>query len=78
MSQSLDAALLAAHSARDTHQLVSLYVAAADSAQHDTARKFYLTHAYVFALETDHPKTGAIRDQLVVLGSEPARQSSLT
>lgn len=51
----LDRALLAAHAADDKPALIRLYTAAADAAeqrQEGQAAAFYLTHAFVFALET--------------------------
>lgn len=56
----LDDALALAHAQDDREALVILYTKAADAAEihHDTmAARFYLTHAYVFALDvgsTDH------------------------
>jgi hypothetical protein len=56
----LDAALLAAHAGGDKPALVTLYTAAADQAGGEAAACFYLTQAYVFALEIDHPNTRAL------------------
>ncbi|MCW9042338.1 MAG: hypothetical protein OQK05_03250 [Pseudopelagicola sp.] len=50
----LDSRLLAAHATGDTLSLVTLYREAAEHAQEDEARGFYLTHAYVYALEAGH------------------------
>jgi hypothetical protein len=66
----LDADLLAAHAAADTPALVALYEAAADQADTDEARGFYLTHAYVFALEIAHPNATRLHDSLKRLGRE--------
>ncbi len=52
----LDTRLLDAHAADDRRELVALYAEAADSANDLDAACFYLTHAYVFALETGHPR----------------------
>jgi hypothetical protein len=60
----LDAKLLEAHALDDKAALVELYTLAADSASDDQARRFYLTHAYVFALETDHPDVTILRNRL--------------
>jgi hypothetical protein len=60
----LDARLLAAHAKGDTVALVGLYTLAADSASDDQAKRFYLTHAYVFALETNHPDVAILRNRL--------------
>ena len=48
----LDAALIAAHEADDWPLLVRLYTQAADGADDVDAECFYLTQAYVFALQT--------------------------
>ncbi|WP_121025146.1 hypothetical protein [Litoreibacter meonggei] len=48
---SLDADLLAAHAAGDVEALIALYTQASQEAVQEVARGFYLTHAYVFALE---------------------------
>lgn len=47
----LNLALLAAHKADDKPALVRLYTQAADMAADVDAACFFLTHAYVFALE---------------------------
>ncbi|MFL4471404.1 hypothetical protein ACERZ8_16535 [Tateyamaria armeniaca] len=66
----LDARLLAAHAAGDRAVLVTLYQWAADAAETDTARGFYLTHAHVFAMEIDHPDTACLRAALIDMGRE--------
>ena len=66
----LDAALLAAHEARDGAALVRLYQEAAAAARTEGAAAFYLTHAHVFALETGHPDAEALRRALVERGCE--------
>ncbi|MDC0343426.1 MAG: hypothetical protein WAO69_04925 [Aestuariivita sp.] len=68
----LDAQLLAAHEANDARALIRLYQLAADSAASIDAACFYLTHAYVFALEANHPDVEHIRARLVAEGREPA------
>ena len=67
----LDAQLLAAHDAGDSAALITLYQRAADQAATIDAACFYLTHAYVFALEAHHPDVHAIRTRLVAEGREP-------
>ena len=52
--EELDAALLAAHHADDKTALVSLYTEAANRAGTVDTACFFLTNAYVFALETGH------------------------
>lgn len=66
----LDARLLAAHSADDRDALVTLYIEAAEAASDDDARYFYLTHAYVFALDTGHKAAADLRAQLADAGRE--------
>jgi hypothetical protein len=63
----LDAALVIAHAAGEGRALVGLYAAAADS--HEAAGDidaacFFLTQAYVFALETDHPAAAGLHRRL--------------
>lgn len=70
MKDDLDAQLLAAHGARDGPALIGLYSQAALGANSDTACGFYLTHAYVFALETGDPRAADLRAKLVAMGRE--------
>ena len=60
----LDAQLLAAHAAANKAVLVDLYTKAADEARTTDAACFYLTHAYVFALETNAPTKDALHERL--------------
>ena len=55
----LDAQILAAHARRDFDALATLYEQAADRAASVDAECFFLTYAYVFAL--DAGATGAPR-----------------
>jgi len=68
----LDARLLAAHAADDRPALIGLYAEAAEQAATEVARAFYLTHAYVFSLETGSTRAMTLRARLVAMGSEPA------
>ena len=61
---------MAAHAAGDLGALVTLYTQAADQAGAPDAAAFYLTHAYVFALEQGHPDEDALRKRLVDQGRE--------
>lgn len=72
----LEARLLSAHAARDHRALVDLYREAAETANDAEAAGFYLTHAYVFALEQNHPATPDLRARLVAEGREPAHSAS--
>ena len=60
----LNGRLLAAHASEDKHALVSLYTEAADTARDLDAACFYLTHAYIFALELNHPDQDALHKRL--------------
>ena len=75
----LDAHLLAAHDAGDAVELVRLYTAAADHIENADidAACFYLTHAYVFALEIGDPACPDLRARLVSHGREPALGAGL-
>lgn len=66
--KSLDARLLKAHERDDKCALVALYSEAAETATQDDARAFYLTHAYVFALDVGAPEAGSLREKLQQLG----------
>jgi hypothetical protein len=60
----LDAELLDAHACGDKPALVTLYAKAADSADTIDAACFYLTHAYIFALELGHQDVAALHARL--------------
>ena len=64
----LNDALLAAHALNDRIALVDLYTKAADATTHIDAACFYLTHAYVYALEIDHPAQSLLYDRLKAEG----------
>jgi hypothetical protein len=66
----LDAALLAAHASGDRRALVDLYTKAADTTPSAEAAGFYLTHAYVFALEAGLPEAATLRARLKAEGRE--------
>ena len=74
----LEARLLAAHAREDRSALVDLYAEAADNAPSEDAAGFYLTHAYVFALEMGHARAPALRARLVAMGREVQLSSSVT
>ncbi|WP_371154260.1 hypothetical protein [Jannaschia sp. 2305UL9-9] len=63
----LDARLLAAHAAGDRGSLVSLYEMASKGAEADAAA-FFLTQAWVFALETGDPRASALQAALAERG----------
>jgi hypothetical protein len=73
VTQEIDDKLLAAHIAGDRTLLVDLYRKAAEmsfEAQNIDKACFYLTHSYVFALETRHPDCREIHSVLVSYGRE--------
>lgn len=70
MTQSLDQALLDAHARDDRVTLIELYTQAADTAENEHAVGFYLTHAYVFALEAGDIRAVDLRHRLVALGRD--------
>ena len=72
MRDDLYARLLAAHAADDRAALIALYKEASEAADTPVARNFYLTHAYVFALEAGAPEAAELRARLVAYGAETA------
>ena len=66
----LDAELLAAHEAGDKTRLIALYVQAADTADTIDATCFYLTHAYVFALDVGDNRSNDLHNRLKKYGRE--------
>jgi hypothetical protein len=70
MRDDLDARLLTAHAADDRAALIALYKEASEAADTPVARNFYLTHAYVFALEAGAPEAAELRARLVAFGAE--------
>lgn len=72
-SSDLDAALIAAHDRSDHQELVTLYSRAADLAEatgDGDAMCFYLTQAYVFALESGAQEADVIHARLKAKGRE--------
>ena len=70
MSNDLDTRMLAAHAADDRIALITLYTEAADVANDVDTACFFLTHAYIFALEAGAPQAPALRQRLVAHGRE--------
>ncbi len=66
----LDDALIAAHAIEDKATLVILYAQAAAQTQDIDTKAFFLTHAYIFALEINHPNRDELRSQLAGMGRE--------
>ena len=72
-SDVLDRKLLDAHKTHDNRALVSLYTRAADDCEkrgNINAACFYLTHAYVFALQHGMMEAVRLRTRLVDHGRE--------
>ena len=66
----LESRLLAAHATGDKQALVTLYEEAATAAETPEAQGFFLTQAYVYALETGHPKADELHQRLKTMGRE--------
>ncbi|MEC3862194.1 hypothetical protein VK792_12945 [Mesobacterium sp. TK19101] len=66
----LEARLLAAHARGDTRALVGLYTEAGEHANSAVAQGFYLTHAYVYALELGDVRATGLHARLVAMGRE--------
>jgi hypothetical protein len=77
MTDALDQALLDAHARGDTDALIRLYRQAADAASTEKAAGFYLTHAYVFALEAGDPRSSDLKQSLVRMGRDTPAPSDL-
>ncbi|MFO8126578.1 hypothetical protein [Yoonia sp.] len=60
--------LLDAHARDDRAGLITLYAEAADTANDVNAACFFLTHAYVFALEKGDPVTDVLYQRLKAEG----------
>ncbi|MDJ1017489.1 MAG: hypothetical protein QNJ35_13330 [Paracoccaceae bacterium] len=69
--EALEARLLAAHARADTEELIAGYTRAAEHAKMagDTDKAcFFLTHAWVFALEAGDPRAAQLRARLMSEG----------
>ena len=64
----LETALLKAHADEDYPALISLYTQAAEGADDEDAEFFYLTHAFVFALEHGAPEAKTLNIKLADQG----------
>ena len=60
----LDQDLLAAHADGDKHRLAELYERAAEAADTEDAKYFFMTQAYVFALDCGHKKASSLAERL--------------
>ena len=71
----LEAKLLQAHDANDLSALVTLYTQAADQAELQSTTDsacFFLTHAWIFALEAGDDRAEPLKARLVAHGREVA------
>ncbi|WP_101066665.1 hypothetical protein [Roseovarius salinarum] len=66
----LDTRMIAAHDAGDNRALVALYTQAAESMNDVDASCFFLTHAYVFALEAGVSDAQGLHARLKAHGRE--------
>lgn len=60
----LNARVIAAHASGDQAALVTLYTQAADATDDVDTACFYLTHAYIFALELGHADVPTLHARL--------------
>ncbi|SNS49127.1 hypothetical protein [Antarctobacter heliothermus] len=68
--KTLDDRLIAAHARGDRAALVALYAQAAETVNNLDAACFYLTHAYVFALELGDARAAGLHARLKAEGRE--------
>jgi len=61
----LDTQLLRAHTCGDLRALIDLYQQAANQAEDETAAGFFLTQAYIFALELGSARADTLRAHLI-------------
>ena len=66
----LHAAMLAAHAAGDLKALTRLYAAAADRTGDPDEAAFFLTQAYVFALDAGAPEADDLHARLKAIGRD--------
>ena len=70
MAEDLHSRMLDAHARNDLRELAALYTRAADASQNLDAECFFLTHAYVFALDAGDRRATALKERLVKHGRE--------
>ena len=68
MNANLESELLAAHESRDVDAIISLYAVAAERSEDSEREAFFLTHAWVFALEAGDPRAPEFHRRLRELG----------
>ncbi|MCH9824149.1 MULTISPECIES: hypothetical protein [Lentibacter] len=64
----LQTRLLSAHEKDDRKGLIALYTEAADQSNDMIERSFFLTHAFVFALEAGDMRAPLLHDRLREMG----------
>jgi len=69
-ARDLHAALLEAHRRGDAATLSRLYTDAADGAASEEEAGFFLTHAFVMALDAGRPEAKTLRARLVRMGRD--------
>ena len=70
MTTPLDQALLDAHARDDRATLITLYQQAAQDAASEQARGFFLTQAFIYALECGDRQAETLRQRLAEMGRE--------
>lgn len=70
MKEELEAQLLAAHEGDDRFALIRLYTQAADITNDLDAECFFLTYAYIFALEVGAAEAAPLHARLKAYGRE--------
>lgn len=70
MTAGLHERLLSAHADTNRNALVALYTEAAEAANDLDTACFFLTHAYIFALDAGDPRAPALHARLMAEGRE--------
>nr|WP_252731366.1 hypothetical protein [Lentibacter algarum] len=60
--------MLKAHAIEDNSALIGLYTEAGEQAPEEIARGFYLTHAFIYALEAGDARASALHASLKAMG----------
>lgn len=76
MTQSLETAMARAQATGDWAEVIALYTQAADAAPDPGASAFYLTHAYVHALEAGSDQAPRLHARLLALGADTPNTQS--
>ncbi|ABD54805.1 hypothetical protein [Jannaschia sp. CCS1] len=65
-----EAALRTARGTGDWSDVIALYLKAAEAEGDPQGTAFYLTHAYIHALEAGDPRVPSLKTRLVALGAD--------